>query len=189
MFQHALFMHPSAWFHVHKTPAHSYLFKRAHPERVTDFLCCVQSVCLSSGIVGQSARISGFGCSWSLTRWKASSSACASWHTLLQTVCVSVCVSICTHLFIRCKRISRTLVHMHNSPRARGVHVSHRRQRKPSTVHRLYFCRKRSLNKNLFSSIKKSGSYLLRRGRVGGGGVGGLRKQRVLNWWHHNKNY
>lgn len=68
MFQHALFMHPSALLPMSTKHQHIfYLFKLAHPERERRaafffFFSQCLSLSLSSGIVGQSAKHSRFGC-------------------------------------------------------------------------------------------------------------------------------
>lgn len=61
MFQHALFMHPSACFPCPQNTSIFLPFKlstRAQPERRS----AAFQPCLSSGIAGQSANIPGFGC-------------------------------------------------------------------------------------------------------------------------------
>lgn len=233
MFQHALFMHPSALLPMSTKHQHIfYLFKLAHPERERRaafffFFSQCLSLSLSSGIVGQSAKHSRFGCNHLQLKFNEMETdtefffffsfrgrrSNAPKHTLPSTPPGAVSIgsfwSVCltaSCFFLKAalcpppKKKSRPDPHT-CTPRSCAHIPAHARQHaahdlpppppplpapasvvKSSTVYRLDFYsetaadrRKRSLNKNLFSSIKKQGAI------CSSAGGGESRKQRVLN--------
>lgn len=156
MFQHALFMHPSACFPCPQNTSIFLPFKLAHstPWKTE---CRFSLLPPSPGSAGRSAGVPASAAvisSWSSTKWKPTQSS-----SLLRSC------TLCSAQHRYSATLTRMHAHnvhvhasLHTSSSARAAVCNHQQYSAWIWLWNATDRRKRSLNKNLFSSIKKQGA-------------------------------